>query len=938
MKKWAILAAILVLSGTALSGQEQYGNIRGVVVDDQGNPLPGATVSLESDLFPSQSLTCSEAGIFRFINVTPGNYKLRCELAGFKTHVHEVVDLRAGNNFDLRITMTPTTVEEQVTVVATSPIVDTKRTGTVTNVTQDMLQKLPSARDPWVILQQVPGILVNQENVGGSTSGTQSLPVGRGGMTWNAEWIMDGVPITDVVAFSSPGYYDFDTFEEMTISTSGQDATLQTGGVAINIVTKRGGNKFQAQGRTYFTNDDLQADNRTQEVKDLDYVGDQIRRIMDYGLQVGGPVKRDRLWFWLGYGVQDIRLLTINDDPLDTKLKGFNAKLNFRLSSKNRAEFAFLNNKKYAWARGAGPRNPPETTVDQTSNHLYYKLEDEHIFSDNFLVSAKVSYWHGWFEFWPEGGMDTQVGYDLYTGVYSGSGQYQYHKRPAFLASIQGNLFKERFLGGGHELRFGAEFRLTPGEAVQEYAGDTVKYYNNGVPWWGSVNRKGITKFGSNRLSFFVNDAWSIGRLTLNLGLRLDREDCTNYDASVPASLIAPDLLPAVTYPGFDPGVTFLTLSPRLGFTYDLTGDGKTILRGGIARYGAQEGTYVATTITTSGPAGARYWWDDLNGDDRVSTDELEGYPLDGIIYSYGFDPDDPTNFEPINGADPNLKVELSDELLLGVERELFADFSLGGMVILRRNHRFMQYAYYDKASGTVIRESDYIGPVAGSLTYGDTTYDYEYWTLASRKPNGIYLTQAPGSHQNFTALELSAVKRLSHKWMMNASFTYQVFKNYLATMTFFDPTNAAINMGTVPWGTSFPNSNWMAKLSFLYQLPWGINLSGFANARQGYTNVQQINAPTPDRATVGLGGSMNILVEKPGTTRLPNFYNVDLGLTKDISFKNAGKLTLCVDAFNIFNFALALSRFNIVNSSRHDEIQKILNPRVIRFGVKYNF
>ena len=91
----------------------------------------------------------------------------------------------------------------------------------------------------------------------------------------------------------------------MTIVTGGQDASIQTGGVSINLVTKRGGNKFQVQARTFFTNDHLQADNRTPEVVDLGYVGDRIDRIVDYGLQVGGPILKDRLWFWLGYGVQE---------------------------------------------------------------------------------------------------------------------------------------------------------------------------------------------------------------------------------------------------------------------------------------------------------------------------------------------------------------------------------------------------------------------------------------------------------------------------------------------------------------------------------------------------------------------------------------------------------------------------------------------------------
>ncbi len=935
MKIRVLLATLLYLAGITFA-QQQYGNIRGVVVDAESSPLPGATVTLESAQLPSRSIMSSEGGVFRFINLTPGIYQLRCELAGFTSYVREVLDVRAGTSFDLRITLTPTTLEEQVTVVAYSPIVDTKKTGTVTNVTQDMLQKLPSARDPWVILQQAPGILVDRENVGGSQSGQQSLIFGRAGMTWNTQWNMDGVPITDMVAFGSPFYYDFDTFEEMTIVTGGQDATLLTGGVSINFITKRGGNKFQVQARTFFTNDDLQSDNRTQELKDLGLVGDKISKIMDYGFQLGGPIKKDRLWFWLGYGVQDIRRLAITGYPTNYKLKGINAKLNFRLSDRNRGELAFLDNGKTARGRGAGAERPPETTVDQTGSSPYIKFEDEHTFSPNFLLSLRLSYNRNRFTLTPEGGIDTQTGYDYETGIYSGSWQYGDTKRPSFVAGLEGNSFKEHFLGGNHELKFGVEYRKTPCREVNIWPGGAFKYYLAGEPLEAEVTRGGSWDFASNRLSFFANDAWTVGRLTLNLGLRLDREDAWNNDASVAAGEVAPELLPAVTYPGYDPGVVFLTLSPRIGFTYDLTGDGKTLLRGSAARYGSQEGPWIAMTLSSSSDAGAGFVWTDLDGNDRVSTDELDGYPTEGILWSWGFDPSNPSNFESLNGVDSSLKTELSDELLLGIEREIIADLSVSGTFLVRRNHRFIGSTYYDKESGTIIGRSDYVGPIAGSLTYGDTTYDYEYWTLAETKPAGTYLFNIPDYHEDFTALEFAAVKRLSHGWMLNASFTYQAYKIHYGERGYLDPTNVGILDGQRAWG--FPDSDWMAKLGFLYQFPWGINVSGVANMRQGFTNLQRIYVPTPERGAVGLGSYMDIYIEKPGATRLPAFCDVDLSLTKDIRFKDFGTMTLCVDAFNVFNSATALSRFPYVNTSRHDAIESILNPRVIRFGMRYNF
>ncbi len=401
----ALVVALLLFSGLCLS-QEQYGNVRGVVIDEQGIPLPGVAVSLDSELYTDRAVVTTESGIFRFINLAPGICLVKCEMPGFRTYVQENIIVRVGGNVDLKITMKPSTMEEEVTVVAESPVIDMKKTGTAVNVTQDMLQEIPSARDPWVILKQLPGIVTNKENVGGSESGQQASFKAKGTWPMYSMWNMDGVPITDMYfTGSSSLYYDFDSFEEMQVVTSGQDASIQTGGVSINFITRRGGNKFQVVTRAFFTNDSLQGENRTQELIDLDYVGNQINQILDYGIQVGGPIKKDRAWFWLGYGVQDIRHYSIDGFPDDTKLEGINAKLNLRLSRHNRAELAIIRNTKVKSGRGAGPTRPPETTYDQASNGApLIKFEDEHMFSDNFLLSLKLSTYPLTFWLDPKGG------------------------------------------------------------------------------------------------------------------------------------------------------------------------------------------------------------------------------------------------------------------------------------------------------------------------------------------------------------------------------------------------------------------------------------------------------------------------------------------------------------------------------------------------------
>jgi hypothetical protein len=169
---------------------------------------------------------------------------------------------------------------------------------------------------------------------------------------------------------------------------------------------------------------------------------------------------------------------------------------------------------------------------------------------------------------------------------------------------------------------------------------------------------------------------------------------------------------------------------------------------------------------------------------------------------------------------------------------------------------------------------------------------------------------------------------------MLNASFTYQLHTRHYGELGYLDPTN----LKTIDGARYSYGADWMAKVSFLYQLPWGFNISCFANARQGYIRNRQINVSTPERAKVGQGARMNINLERIGTSRLPDFYNVDLSLTKDFELGQYGRLTLQVDAFNVFNFDHTLGRYNTMNSGRADEITNILNPRVIRFGIRYRF
>ncbi len=939
-RRLVILSSFLVFClsmGGLLNAQEQYGHIRGKVLDENEEPLPGATIVLECPQYGNHSRISSSVGAFRFLNLAPSTYTLKCELSGFKVYVEKDIIIRVGNNFDFSVVLEQAKLAEEVFVVAKSPIVDSKKTGTSFNVTELMLQEVPSSRDPWAILKQTPGIYIYGENVAGIDSGNQSNWTSKGTCTkYFGNFNLDGVNVTDnTPAGDSSRFYDFDSLEEIQIVTTGQDASIKTGGVSINMVTRRGGNKPEFLARFFLTNDKLQSDNRPQELIDLDYVGNQINTLTDYGFQAGGPILRDKIWFWLGYGVQDVRLLSIDGYPNDTKIESINAKLNFQLSPKDRAELVFMYNNRTVFNTNVGPLRPPEATYNQTNNGMpFVKLQYERMFSSVFLMTFKLAYSWGWFGKDPNGGLDTQAGWDLYTGIVSGTAEYQRTHRPSYNAQVDGNYFLENFLGGNHEFKYGMEYRLAKNYGDHIWPGGVRKRYYNEQPYQAFLHRCLYDRVG-DRISLYFNDAYSRGRLSITLGLRVDRENFWNKEIEIPAHPIAPEIMPGFTLSKIDPGVILWSFSPRLGLTFDLTGDGKTILRANLARYGWWPDD-LASLLSVSEENTARYDWDDLNGDDLVSTDELVGYPYNGLITYSGYNPFDPTNpVSPYAIAD-DLSTGLTDEFLVGVEREIFKDFSVSANITLRRFHSWNWWVAFNKETGQKDSFEDWQGPFEGSMTIDGTIYNYNYWVPKTHQfdlPNRI-LESCPNWHSNYAGLEIIATKRLSRRWMFNASFTLQETIDHYKEGSYTDPTN----IENLDGGSSFMDSRWMAKLSFLYQLPWGINVSGFAYAREGAPNTPWIRAYTPERRDYGLGRFSIIFVEKNGKTRFPNFYNFDLGLSKGVVLGRHGKITLRLDVFNVFNFNHTLKTISRLDSPRYGEINSILNPRVIRFGIRYRF
>jgi hypothetical protein len=1004
---FVLLFVACLAPSSAARAQQQTGEIFGKVTDQSGAVMPGVTVTVTGPVLlqPLTAVT-SEAGTYQFPRLEIGAYTVKFELTGFKTVVSENVRVTVGYSAQINAFLSVSVVQETVTVSGESPIVDTKETGTRQTFTNELLQSIPSARDPWVILQQTAGIAMDRENVGGNMSGQQSNYVSRGGMPFNNKWSLDGVDITDMAATgASPTYYDFDAFEEMTITTGGVDVTQQTGGVGINLVTKSGGEHFRGSSRFYDTNHRLEGQNITDAQRAQGATsGNPIQDIQDYGLEAGGPIRRGRAWIWGSYGKQKIGVGVINfyqatpacqaikanpgsfpietvNDCLNTDLttlQSTNLKTEVQVFKGNKATLFSSFSKKERNARNASDLTPPESTVRQsavpdtygawgwrTGPSPTYKFADQWILSDRLLLDVQYAHVGNNFilNYHDDSLIDVQPTFIIATGLNGRStpdGAQSVNIRPVNAVNVHMNAFIPGSPFGDHTLKIGGYWKdaytfsstHTPGYAVARFptsTNDDCSLASTGCQT--NVTRDGQGAFDLVNIAAYVQDTLTHNRLTLQLGVRYDRNHDQAFAATVDANPLVPAWLPAVSFPGVDPGIVFNNFSPRLGLTYDLRGSGRTVAHANYASYWGQVGTGgVSNQLNPVSRVSVRYPWVDLNGDKFVQADEIlvSNRPL---AVTGNWDPNNPSAVTTANSVDSHLKNDRTDEIIVGLDHEIGAGFGLGVNYIWRR------YANFSWADTNGLTSADYTAvtftpaasacPAAQSARCPAVTYYQPNFQL----PTITTLTNADGFDRSFNGVEVTARRRLMNRWLMNTSFSYNStlvnFNQFAGSISSTsatssalveDPTNRALRDGfqfDYPTtgsglGNVYVNTKWLFKVGGMYQAPYGLNVSAFYNARQGYPFEASVQTPSRPNG----GGIAIVLLDGVGDNRLPNYQNLDFHLERPV-FLGTTRLVPALDVFNVMNGNTVQALQRTQNAATANQISAVLAPRVVRVGVK---
>ncbi len=988
------MALLLVIGGTAIA-QLQTGNLYGKVQDQQGAVLPGVTVTLDTGAAQEVQVTNAQ-GEFRFLSLPPATMKLKSELQGFSTVEYPNIVITVGHNTTVEVTMN-SAVEDVITVTTESPLLDERKVSTGATVNAAELAEIPTSRDPWSILSTTPGVLVDRVNVGGNESGQQSVYVGPGSMGTNSVWAVDGVVVTDMAALgSSPSYYDFDAFQEMQVTTGGTDTTIATGGVVVNMVTKRGTNQWRGSGRFFYTPGSLESNSSFKVPANqvgAGLSGDLINRIQDFGAEVGGPIIKDRLWIWGSYGDQKVNVSTIGGATNKADLPTYNGKLNAQLTGSNSLTLFVLQNNKTVAGRDAGPTRPQPTTWNQGhngSNPTAGKVEDTQIFGPNFYLTGLFSDVNGGFGLVPEGGIGP-VAFLNTSGVWGNTFVDYQVTRP----QKQGKLDASSFFNFGsvsNELKYGAGYRRVTSTSLSTWGpGYLVAGPLFGEP--ASINvfeaaREENLNITNTYSSGYAQDTLTAGNLTANIGVRYDLQAGHNNASSEAANPDSPGILPAFNYAGGPTGFSWGNVTPRVGLTYALGADRKTLLRVSYSRYADQLGDGFAGVRN---PTAAQTYYLFSVPASNVGPGLPTGLsPLSpgGPLANYA-GPVNPATGLPfqLNNVNSNFSAPLTDEFLASVEHAILPELVVGLNFTFRHlsNQVPGDVGPTGASSGTpagagiplVFDATTPFDPSTLSTTGRPATpADYVQQTYTTTATNGkqytvTYYTLKPGVStrggsllensdltSNYKGAALTLNKRLSNHWMMRGNFTYSDW-TYGNPGVLPDPSDflpggnrdgdaVLVNSaGSGPKQYVFLNSKWSANLNGMYQVApdkgYGFNVAGNLTARQGYAFPNYVQVPISvdqngnPRQNYEGGLSEDILVGRPDANRLPSLIDFDARIEKEFTFQDFG-LTLSFDCFNLFNSSTTTQKVGAISLPTYGFIYETLAPRVYRFGARISF
>ena len=919
-----------------------------MVLDATGGVLPGARVSL---VLVGRGIQREQAagpsGRFGFAGLQPGAWTITAGHPGFEDLPPADVVVDAGSVIEVRLQLGLAGITESVAAVSRRPL-DLRGSGVRETVDRPVLEDLPNARDIWTVLEQTPGIMMSKINVGGAESGQQSLFSAAGSAWTQNQYYLNGVNVTDPAAMgASITYYSFDSFEEVEVSTAGHRAEIQTPGVFLNIVTRRGTNRFAGSGNYFYEHERFQAQNLDDGLRARG-VGqaNRLKRLLDWSADLGGPLRRDRAWFYLNYSRFRVEpflpgfFFEDGEPGVDlTQLDNILSRTSLKVAEGHEIGLFFYRNGKYRPYRGASLFRPrPETTFHQDSVTTLGQLSWSGVFGESLLVEARASRLDLYFPYGQQPDREPGVSrWELNTGVwYGGSGTNTIYERDRWQTSATATLFRDGLFGGTNEFKVGLEATVNPTRTTYDLHGGIVYIHDRVFPIEVTLYNDPVAVRNFTRnVGVYLQDSLVRGRLVLEVGLRADwwgagYPDQEN-DPGAWSEAFGNFGIPRQTR-GESNLVSWLGVAPRLGINYQLTEDGRTQIRVSAGRYLHQLGVSVPGYANPNARASAKFRFIDRNFNALVDEGDVNfSRPLSVFI--------------PVrNEVDPDLKQPSTDELTLGIHREIPYGITLGLTGILRTERNLIE----DTDVGipeSAWRPVPHLDPGRDFVRGSEDDVPITLWLQdPSTLGQSRYRLYNPGIGSSYRGLIVEARKRYASGWQLLASLTVSRSIGWLSGPRgqadegtgFPGPLLNNPNHGELHEGRTFWDRPFIARLSGSYRLPWGFAVAGSFRAHSGWPNYRSViftetleGGPLPQ-------GSTEVIVEPPGTARSPAVPLLDLRLDHRLGLPGGAEFSTYLDVFN------ALNLNNVVGEGSRDDsfgaVVGILPPRVARVGVRLRF
>ncbi len=934
------------VSGAQGGGASSTGTIQGRVADSSGAVLPGVTVTATSpSMIGTQAQVTNENGSYRFPAVPPGVYDLTFELAGFSTIRRSEVQISLGFTATVNAELKVATLQETVTVTGASPVIDTSATRVQQNFKLAQLESIPNGRDMWSLLAATPGVVMSRIDVGGNRAGTQTGYTAYG-LNGQVRTSVEGINTTEGTG-GAGFYYDYGSFEEVFLGVAGQGAEAATPGVQSNFLGKSGGNKFAGEFYVDGYNNSFQGSNLsdiyTRPTSSGGYGfrpgSNEVLRYYDVNFNVGGPIKKDKVWWHFSWRRQfnavEQPLFTF-DQSFDTWNQNPSAKVTYQVNQKNKIIGYYQWNMKEQPNRlpiAGYTYTDPSQTSRQVSPSWVYKGEWNGTVSDRMYLEAR------WGDF----------GY--YDPRYANSSEDYFWRDTARLvltgahAESQTDRDRKQLTGaatyfldtrfGSHTFKFGGEiYNEQQWSGREQNVGGNIEHiYNNGVASqlvfgvptatcvcgrYASDNGQLLVVNKLDQQDFFVNDTWSKGRVTMNLGLRWDRYKGSMPEQSQPAYANGPVSVAAQTFPARD-FYTWNNLGPRIGMTYDLANDGKTVLKASYGLFWHNPGPGVSADANPNqNNKSVTYTWTDRNGDRRYQLGEESANPT-------------ATTLAGTIQLDPNISSPYSHDVSFYLERQV--SDSIGtrvGFVYKSEDDLIAQYNPGRPISAYTVPYSVVDTGVDG---LGGTADDRAISLLGvpnSADVNARFpltnVTQNTPRFSRYKTVEASMNKRLSNRWAAQIGGSHTWAHDFPGAYP--NNPNGVFDQDTTRWDF---------KVSGTYEAPYGIRISPLVRHQAGANFARQFSVGAASATAAGAIFSGTINVEPLNSRRHDNITVVDVRADRGFSLSRGMRVRLFVDLFNITNSNAAETR-TITTGTAFLRPTAVLAPRTARIGARFQF